>query len=329
MIATVATDLGGSFDGVLDYSRALGFPLFVLREGRWDSGGVADHLPDAIRRADTVLVQYSPANWDPAVIGMRVTRIARELAQHTRVVLVVHEIDNLPSSTRSRIRSAQLRLRLLAARRHSHAVIATTRSASARLGRWLPRRPTFFVPVGSNLPDARALAPATRTQMGDTPVIATLTARYRLHPAIEPALQAAAASRQVTVLNLGADPAPLSIPDARIHTPGPLPAGELATNIAAADVFIAAYPDGASTRRGSLIAALRQATPVVANRGSATDETLASGVTLADDATLSDALLRVLDLPDRSALAASARELYERSFTWDRVRQDIADCVKA
>ncbi len=327
MIAVLASDTGGPFDGVLDYSAALGWPLFVRRDRRWFRDGAAvpsrGRWPAGVHAAEVVLVQYSPANWDPAVTGFGLPLALRALGRSTRVVLVVHELDNLPSSARGRVRQAQLRLRFAACRLPAYAVVATTGVRTRQLGRWLPRRPAYFVPVGANVPDGRAGAAAVRDRLGGGVVVATLTAPYRAHPALVPALAAAARGRDLVVLNLGAESAPLDVPSARVIVPGPLPAADLAAHIAAADVFVAAYPDGASGRRGSLVAALRQGVPVVANLGPATDPFLAAGLTLGPTGKLPDALVALLDDPDRAARGRAARALYEERFTWDAVRAGL------
>jgi glycosyltransferase involved in cell wall biosynthesis len=144
----------------------------------------------------------------------------------------------------------------------------------------------------------------------------------------------AAESRDVVLLHLGAGaPKAHGLADSvRIHQPGRLPDDELASWLSAADLFVAPFVDGVSTRRGSVMAALQHGLPVVGTIGSLTDAVLARAT---------DALLLVpVNRPDLFAeavvqlagaredagrLGAAGRELYESSFDWPVVAQRLLD----
>jgi glycosyltransferase involved in cell wall biosynthesis len=106
----------------------------------------------------------------------------------------------------------------------------------------------------------------------------------------------------------------------RVIATGGLPAEEVAAHLAACDLLVQPYEDGASTRRGSLMAGLALGRPTVANRGRSTEElwsaeraihltdshaphALAGGVTKL----LADAVLR-------ERLAENARRLHAERF---------------
>jgi hypothetical protein len=94
--------------------------------------------------------------------------------------------------------------------------------------------------------------------------------------------------------------------------------GALSIHLQACDVFLQLYPDGASTRRGSLMATLAHGKPVVTNRGRHTESVpLQYGVKLVENEIEAqvrsvEALLENTVARDQFAAAASA--LYDRHF---------------
>jgi glycosyltransferase involved in cell wall biosynthesis len=113
----------------------------------------------------------------------------------------------------------------------------------------------------------------------------------------------------------------------RVIAPGPLPASLIAEYLRASDLVIQPYPDGASSRRGTLMAALANGMPVVTTIGPLSEPIWSKGavaVAPAGDAgRLAQLVLELLNCPDRLAeLGRTARQLYE-------VRFDIRHTVNA
>lgn len=105
----------------------------------------------------------------------------------------------------------------------------------------------------------------------------------------------------------------------RCHATGRLSAREVAAAIAACDVVVQPYPDGVTTRRTSVMAALRNGAAVVTTDGFLTEPVWRrSGVALApagDPEALASKTLALLDDDAaRTALAARGRRLYEEAF---------------
>lgn len=105
----------------------------------------------------------------------------------------------------------------------------------------------------------------------------------------------------------------------RVSASGGLEPAAVSSHLQACHVFLQLYPDGASSRRTSLMAALAHGKPIVTNRGRHTEPIwLESGaVRLVEDDT--DALVRAVEdlLGDgavRSRLGAAASALYDRRF---------------
>jgi glycosyltransferase involved in cell wall biosynthesis len=209
-------------------------------------------------------------------------------------------------------------------------VFSSTQVWAEMLRSWRPRRPVVHLPVGSNIPDRRAHRSRMRESLGAGSGDAVLAAFGTGHPSrrleyVAAAANAVAQRRGPTLLlNLGANAPTVGglTGDVRVEAPGALPADKVAAVLAAADVFLAPFVDGVTTRRGSFMAALRAGVAVVATSTPATDDILRNdpGITLVPigqvDA-FADAAVRLSQDGDLRAGAASAVvELYDSQFDW-------------
>jgi glycosyltransferase involved in cell wall biosynthesis len=135
-----------------------------------------------------------------------------------------------------------------------------------------------------------------------------------------------------TVLNLGfAAPSLPTLPRAvRVLTPGSLPVADLAAFLAASDIALLPYLDGASTRRTTMIAALQQQTCVLSTLGALTDRELAAGPSpmltpMRDRRAFVDAAVEIATDPDlRRRTAALGRTAFEKRFSWPVLADRIA-----
>ena len=106
----------------------------------------------------------------------------------------------------------------------------------------------------------------------------------------------------------------------RIHSTGVLSASELSLHISACDVIIQPYPDGASSRRGSLMAGLSHAKAIVTTVGHGTEdlwvESNAVAVASTGDTDLFARLVNELcaDPEERARLGQAAGSLYRQRF---------------
>jgi glycosyltransferase involved in cell wall biosynthesis len=105
----------------------------------------------------------------------------------------------------------------------------------------------------------------------------------------------------------------------RVIAPGPLLAPLIAEYLRASDLVIQPYPDGASSRRGSLMAALANGVPVVTMIGALSEPVWSEGVVAIAPASGPDRItqlaLELLDCPERRAeLGRAGRRLYEERF---------------
>jgi glycosyltransferase involved in cell wall biosynthesis len=141
----------------------------------------------------------------------------------------------------------------------------------------------------------------------------------------------------VSVLNLGAGAPALRGLDPSIELvhPGAMASEEVARQLAAADIFLAPYADGLSTRRTSLMAALQHGLPIVGTSGKSTDAMLLERrdtLVLTSDADtpgFADAALRLAhDRSAREELGGRGRALYGLQFDWpvlaERLERSLA-----
>jgi glycosyltransferase involved in cell wall biosynthesis len=106
---------------------------------------------------------------------------------------------------------------------------------------------------------------------------------------------------------------------ARIIAPGALPAPLIAEYLRACDLVIQPYPDGASGRRGTLMAALANSVPVVTTIGALSEPVWSEGAVAAapagDPGQLVLLALDLLERPDlRTELGSAGRRLYHGQF---------------
>jgi len=106
---------------------------------------------------------------------------------------------------------------------------------------------------------------------------------------------------------------------ARIVAPGSLPASLIAEYLRACDLVIQPYPDGASGRRTSLMAALANGVPVLTTIGVLSEPVWADGAVASapagDPGRLARLALDLLDRPDRVAeLGLAGHRLYQDHF---------------
>ena len=330
---------GRRVDGVLDYTlrltealrSGLGVDVRVCDRGpgfRWtvhqdgaDAREVSGRDVAAdFDRADWVVIQYSPFAFGRWGVAPWLVRLARRIAGSgsARLAIMVHE-PFVVEGLLSRIQQYQLR-----------ALLSVSSIAFASIERWSESlvslnagRCVIHLPVASNLPDRRANREAARERLGARPETTIVAAFGSARPGrqvgfIRVAADAVAsrASSPILLLNLGADAPDI---ESRVRNlsqlkPGYQTPDELGNCLAAADLFLAPFTDGVSTRRTTLASAMQHGVPVVGTYGALTDSVLTGPE--------SGLILVPADRPDAFALAAQrlAADGEERAVRGDLVR---------
>ncbi len=288
--------------------------------------------------------------WYPA--AQRIASRNRAPRRRFRIVTTFHDL--LPPylfPKAGRVRDGATRL--LA--RTSGAVIATNGTDRAQLARW--HVPAALVPVGSSIPAAITPDANVRTCYGIAPGALLLTTFGLLNHSkgLETLIAALAQLRgggiaahlllvgagagendstnRDTAAALRAQAAAWEVAPFVTHT-GTLPASVVAGILAASDICVLPFRDGASPRRTSLLAALAQGIPVVTTTPqhgiydglpALTDGDHALFVPPDDSTALAAAIRRVQTDGSLAARLRVGARAYAAQFTWDAIaRQHLA-----
>jgi glycosyltransferase involved in cell wall biosynthesis len=284
-------------------------------------------------RTPTFLLQYNPfqfgrwgfAPWLPA----KLWRLKRS-APRPRLAVMFHELYYPITDWRSAVMGGWQRVQFFAVWLLADVVFTSVGPWATKLQSQRPRRPVHHLPVASNLPDMRDARAAMRERLKIDDDAVVLAAFGSGHPSrlldyvAYAANSLASEGRKTVVLNLGFNTPPLDVtPRVTAVTPGHLEEHDVACHLAAADIYLAPFSDGVSTRRTTLMAALQHGLPVVGTSGHLTGGLLrgASGalrLTPVGDRDAFAAVVRELAASpaERSELGARARALYEREFDW-------------
>jgi glycosyltransferase involved in cell wall biosynthesis len=334
-ISLLYRERDGSIDGIGDYCERLQTALRAagadVRTLAWQPGGI-----DA--GAGTVVVEYNPFSFGRWGFAPRLVfdmiSLKRRRPEIRRAV-TVHETFVRVQSAKTLVMGGWQRLQLRAVLSVADVVIVTTSA-------WIPRLPAHChpvtVPVGSNLPDRRERRQARRRALGADDGALVLATFGTGHPSrlmdhvVAAANVVAAEHPRVTLLCLGAGtPSWEGLdPSVELHRPGRQSADELAEGLSAADIYLAPFADGLTTRRTTLMAALQHALPVVGTFGRLTEAELRSEngaiswTPAGDPKRFADVVLGLAGDPElRQQRGAAARELYDRRFSWDVIARSI------
>jgi glycosyltransferase involved in cell wall biosynthesis len=111
----------------------------------------------------------------------------------------------------------------------------------------------------------------------------------------------------------------------RTHFTGPLASDAISQLLSISDLYVAFYPDGASTRRTSLLAALAHGIPTISNRGENTDRVLESSgaVVLLEDGERQFQVVRDLcsNSQLRKRLGEQGRRFHDENHAWSRITE--------
>lgn len=334
----VATRRDG-MDAIGDYTRLL---VGALRQRAVEADLLEWRAENAYGDLGTLVIQYNPFSFGRWGFAPRLPLLLARLRRRRRrpcIAVMFHETYVDMRGPSWALMGSWQRAQLVAVQASADLEFCSIQRWTERLRRTALGRPVHHLPVPSNLPDARGEREQARRRIGadvDTLVLGCLGLRHpgRLRGHVLAAARAAhaAGSADVLVLDLGpGEPSEQVLAShVRLCSTGFLDARDLASHIAAADLFLAPYMDGVSTRRGSMMAALQHAVPVVGTCGHLTDDMLrdASCLTLVpvngSDGYAQAVAGLATDPRRRAELGVAGRRMYEHHFDWpvlvDRLR---------
>jgi glycosyltransferase involved in cell wall biosynthesis len=302
---------------------------------RRDVGAIADRV--AVDQPDWVVLQFNQfsfGRWGLNPFLPLAIRSIRRRSPATRIAVMFHEDFVPPSSWKFRIMRVWQKWQFKALGRAADVVLFSIDPWVGRYASWFPGRRVMHMPVGSNIPQIKIARGDARSRLGianDAVVLALFGSAHakRNLPWVQAAVRAArTVGLPVILLYVGANvetAREAAGNDTEMIADGTLPPDEVSRRIAAADIYLAPFSDGISTRRTSMLSGLQHGIAVVGTRGEATDEMLLREngrsfvLTAAEDVqAYGDAVVKLaLDQSRRQELAARGAELYRREFDWE------------
>ncbi len=290
-----------------------------------------DDLVPAVRalRADVVVVQYVPHLYDRRGLSLGIARAVARLGREGQpVVTAAHELyygrhEGLRHLPAGLVQRAALWPLFAGSRRVVFSVPNRQARMAAIFPWWADRFAT--IPVGPNLwPPAGADPAAWRAAHGIAADEVVLLFQGGLHPSKEvgsvmaalDALAAGGIAARLVMIGGG------RLDHPRALTFGHLTPAEAGTALAAADLALAPYDDGASGRRGSIMNALAAGLATVSTHGANTDPALFPPdairlVPPGDPAAFAAAVVELArDPAARGAMGDAARALHDAHFAW-------------
>lgn len=313
-----------------------------------------DHLSDSERflsaiasdRPQWLVVQYNPFSYGRygwAWHLIRTLRAVRRRCPSTRIALMAHEsfVDTSDFRQNSAFILMTLwqRAQFFQLGRLADLVLLSTEPRTTRFESWFSDTPVHHLPVASNIPRVATNRNRVRSDLGissSTFVVGLFGTAHvtRLLGMARTAVRAMHdQDEDMVLLYVGPDG-----PDVQavlngfpVKDTGALPAHEVSEHIQAMDLFLTPFQGGVSTRRGTFMTGLQHAVPTLSTYGPDTDDSLQSHnrrafVLTADDdehAFAKHALALRTDGERRAALASAGRALYEASFDWPRLSEQL------
>jgi len=293
---------------------------------------------------EVILVHFVPQlyGWNGAKPFLALLLLALRRRGY-RIVTVAHEFSAPFGPSPKLIMLASVhRLLLRAILSASNRIVLTTEFSRDLFRRRFPRRQADFrqIPIGSTVPVVsvdEARKGELRRRLGiaaDEIVISTFGSviglsvplfeklfRWFTHEGVPFRILVIGKAGEQLREKLAHDPVTVE----RIVATGPLGSVAVSEYLSVSDLYVAFYPDGASTRRTSLMIGLAHGIPVVSNSGALTDPRLASsgalhllnGLMLEDETRVLRQLCKSPEL--RSRLGKQARVFYEEHCSWQKI----------
>ena len=293
---------------------------------------------------EVILVHFVPQlyGWNGAKPFLALLLLALRRRGY-RIVTVAHEFSAPFGPSPKLIMLASVhRLLLRAILSASNRIVLTTEFSLDLFRRRFPRRQAGFrqIPIGSTVPvvpvdEARRGELHRRLRIAaDEIVISTFGSviglsvplfeklfRWFTHEGVPFRILVIGKAGEQLREKLAHDPVTVE----RIVATGPLGSVAVSEYLSVSDLYVAFYPDGASTRRTSLMIGLAHGIPVVSNSGALTDPRLASsgalhllnGLMLEDETRVLRQLCKSPEL--RSRLGKQARVFYEEHCSWQKI----------
>lgn len=300
----------------------------------WTLPKIAAH--DSFRRGDSVLFQYT--NFAYGRYGFNpwlAPFLGRLRSKGLRVATMFHETYMPPVGIKIRMMGAWQRLFFRRVGRNSDVCFFSVDPWTERYASWFPRARVSTLRVGSNIPQVPSDRAAERERLGIGPDEIALVVFGGTHPsrlfdwivAASAALSDAGIRHHVVHVGPDADEVATKLAGAPLVEQGILPPDGVSRALGAADIFLSPISDGASSRRGSLLAGLQHGLCCVTTEGESTDRFFRAeaGKAMVFASSPQDFAARVVALArdPRARLfhASEASRFHRDNFSWESIAE--------
>lgn len=291
---------------------------------------------------DWVLLQYNPFSYGRWGLNLHLPRVMERIKRRcpgTRVALMVHEPFVPVISPQFAVMATWQRWQLWALGRSADVLFFSIEFCTRQFRAWFPGKDLVHLPVGSNVPVMPITREESRARLGidkNTLVLGmfgTVGSGRILDGVKETMKTLRDAGYMACLLYTGSHKEQIiaAVGAANVIADGPFPREEVSKRLAAIDIYLAAYAEGVTTRRTTLMVALQHGLAIVATRGPLTDAVLAK-----EDGNAF--LLAGMDIPNqfqmqvlrlareaklRKQIAQGAATFYEHEFAWAKIVQKL------
>jgi glycosyltransferase involved in cell wall biosynthesis len=289
-------------------------------------------------RPDWILLQYNPFGYGRWGLNLQLPRVMKAVKKQvpgTRIALMVHEPFVPFISWQFAIMTIWQRWQLWSLGNNADVVMFSIQKWAKVFSRWFPSKSVYHLPVSSNIPIIETSSAQIRSELGIS--TSTLILGFFGQPHIsrmpesirDAALAIRAKGRDVLVLHIGNDNEDIRAVFSQVafKSTGRLAASDVSRHLRAIDIYISAFVDGVSTRRGSMMAGLQHGLATVGTSGHLTDDMLivenGTAFVLVPVSSATSLVTAVVCISDDAELGrrlgAAGKQLFEREFTWERV----------
>jgi glycosyltransferase involved in cell wall biosynthesis len=309
----------------------------------------ANELLDQYPSPRTLLVQWVPHGYARRSMNVGFCRwLAKRVRHHgDRLQLMVHEPFLEFRGIRQSAAAGVHRWMVWTLLRAAERVWLSIPAWESKLRTYSPAKLRMdWLPIPSSIP--RTATPdstrAAREKLGNPPLLLGHLGTYSpviremLEPTIVELLRSHPELSFVMLGSGGSDVRSALLAESpelssRLLATGFLPSGELSAHLAACDLLIQPYPDGASSRRSSLMAGISHGVPVVTTSGHLSEslwsESRAVAIAPAGDrSALMNSAQRLIQYPEeRARVGAAGLRLYQQKFDWPLVVAALTDAA--
>lgn len=298
-------------------------------------------------KPDWIVLQSSGFGYGPRGLNLELPRTLRRIVKNgdARLALMIHEPFVRATDLKTALMGLWQGWQFRSLGRTSRAIFYSIEAWKTEFEGFFKGRLNVHLPVFSNLPFHAVGREIARQglNLSDSDFVLGLfgTAHEArlLHRVADAARAVEKANLRPVVLYIGPHGARVraALPDLRILDQGALEPGAISARFAAMDIYLSAFSDGISTRRGSLMAALQHGVPTVGTSGHLTDSLWKNedgrAIALAPVESGAAFERKVAELTQdtalRTQLGLAGQRLYEREFSLSVTARRLMESLKS